>query len=75
MARELQAGHSELAKLPAQSFAEVYTTVDNLEESLYAVAYDVAELYEQQRPQNRDIAIRSNTPQEGIELLQALANV
>ena len=71
MARELQAGHGELAKLTAQTVADMYATVDNLEEFLHIVAYDVAELYEQHELQNRDVAIRTVTPEEGIELLQA----
>ena len=71
IARERRAGHSELAKLTAESLASMNQVVDNLEEALCLVAEDVADLYEVRGPQNRDIALRAATPDEGTELLQA----
>ena len=64
-------GHSELAQLTAENLASMNQVVDNLEEALCLVAEAVADLYEVQGPQNRDIALRAATPDEGTELLQA----
>ena len=71
LARELQTGNKELAKLTAESLTELHQTVDGLEESLCIASGDVPSLYENQGLQNRDVALRAMAPEEGVELLQA----
>ena len=46
-------------------------TVENLEDFLCLAAENVPDLYEDQGPQNGDVALRTVTPDEGSELLQA----
>ena len=71
LARELQAGHKDLARSTAESLADMNKTADGLEEVSCAEAENVSEMYEEQGPQNRDIMLRAMNPQEGKELLQA----
>ena len=46
-------------------------TIDGLEDVLCQVSENIATLYEDEGPQNRDISLRSIVPEEGTELLQA----
>ena len=71
IARELQSGDAEIARLTAECLAEMNHTVSGLEEILCNTADDIPQLYESQGPQNHDISLRAVTPAEGAELLQA----
>ena len=71
LARELQSGDEELAKLTATNLAEMNRTIDGLEDVLFQVSENFAALYEDEGPQNRDISLRSIGLEEGAELLQA----
>ena len=56
IARELQMGDEELAKMTAENLAEMNRTLDGLEEALCVVTDPLATWYENEGPQNRDIS-------------------
>ena len=71
IARELQTGDAELARLTAVNLAEMNQMVSGLEEALCVTVDNVPDMYEFQGPQNRDVSLRAVSVEEGTELLQA----
>ena len=71
ISRELQCGDAEIARLTAECLAEMNQMVAGLEEVLCSTVDDIPELYEDQGPQKHDINLRTITPTEGADLLQA----